>query len=324
MDQPLVSIGIPCYNRPEGLRKTLQCATRQSYLYLEVIVSNNCSPDEVVDKIALEYARKDNRVSYVRQKENIGAAANFEYVLAQAKGEYFLWMSDDDEWSQDFISECVGLLETAPDIGMAFTNFENVTPWGRKYRETLSPQRYAGTASWQAVLKFILIPEYFGVANIIYSVFRTRLLRELVATGVVTHEPTAYASDISLVLGGIERGGLIVSDKFLFKKFISPDQWRRPESDETFVEIDFSSRNPSYIGSFLMHPEYLYNNLLISRNTRYYYLVFILCYFRIMEEIIRRLFYCDFQVIKSFGKFILWKALSKDKYNKIKEKFKRK
>ena len=41
--QPLVSVGIPTYNRPEGLRRTLECITKQTYKNLEIIVSNNCS-----------------------------------------------------------------------------------------------------------------------------------------------------------------------------------------------------------------------------------------------------------------------------------------
>jgi len=31
---PLVSVGIPTYNRPDGLRRTLECITNQSYEFL--------------------------------------------------------------------------------------------------------------------------------------------------------------------------------------------------------------------------------------------------------------------------------------------------
>ena len=36
-NQPLVSVGIPTYNRPEGLRQTLDCITFQTYKNLEII-----------------------------------------------------------------------------------------------------------------------------------------------------------------------------------------------------------------------------------------------------------------------------------------------
>lgn len=43
---PLVSIGIPTYNRPQRLRKTLAGITCQTYSNLEIIVSNNCSSND--------------------------------------------------------------------------------------------------------------------------------------------------------------------------------------------------------------------------------------------------------------------------------------
>ncbi|MBK7374561.1 MAG: glycosyltransferase [Chitinophagaceae bacterium] len=42
---PLVTVGIPTYNRPGGLERTLACITVQTYANLEIIVSDNCSAD---------------------------------------------------------------------------------------------------------------------------------------------------------------------------------------------------------------------------------------------------------------------------------------
>ena len=42
---PLVTVGIPTYNRPAGLERTLECIRQQSYTNLEIIVSDNCSTD---------------------------------------------------------------------------------------------------------------------------------------------------------------------------------------------------------------------------------------------------------------------------------------
>ncbi|MBU4370171.1 glycosyltransferase [Patescibacteria group bacterium] len=45
-NQQLVSVGIPTYNRPESLRRTLECITSQTYKNLEIIISDNCSPNQ--------------------------------------------------------------------------------------------------------------------------------------------------------------------------------------------------------------------------------------------------------------------------------------
>ena len=79
---PLVSVGIPTYNRPDGLRRTLECITGQTYRNLEIIVSDNCSPNPDADKVGKEFAQKDPRIQYFRQKENTGGF-NFKFVLQQ-------------------------------------------------------------------------------------------------------------------------------------------------------------------------------------------------------------------------------------------------
>lgn len=77
---PLVSVGIPTYNRPQGLRRTLECITGQTYTNIEIIISNNCSPDEEVENVAKEFMKRDDRITYYKQKENI-LGKNFPFFL---------------------------------------------------------------------------------------------------------------------------------------------------------------------------------------------------------------------------------------------------
>ena len=110
-NEPLVSVGIPAYNRPEGLRTTLESITRQTYKNLEIIVSDNCSPDPNVEHIARDFQKLDNRIQYFRQTENTGAMSNFRFVLGKARGEYFMWAADDDFISEDFIWQAIQFFE---------------------------------------------------------------------------------------------------------------------------------------------------------------------------------------------------------------------
>jgi glycosyltransferase involved in cell wall biosynthesis len=125
--QPLVSVGIPCFNRPKGLRHTLEQITQQTYQNLEIIVSDNCSEDEGVEAVGREFAGKDTRVVYRRQARNEGPNFNFAYVLGEASGEYFVWASDDDEHEPDFIRVCI---ENIGDASLA------MTAMGRKNLQT--------------------------------------------------------------------------------------------------------------------------------------------------------------------------------------------
>jgi glycosyltransferase involved in cell wall biosynthesis len=109
--QPLVTVGIPCYNRSEGLQQSLNCFINQTYSNIEIIISDNCSSNPNVEKIARRYTEIDNRVRYIRQPQNIGALKNFELLVDQAKGKYFMWGSDDDWWDKLFLEKSVALLE---------------------------------------------------------------------------------------------------------------------------------------------------------------------------------------------------------------------
>jgi len=108
---PLVSVGIPTYNRPEGVKRTLECITTQTYRNLEIIVSDNCSPSMDSMRILSEFEGKDSRIKVFRQKKNLGSFPNFNFVLRQATGKYFIWAADDDELENSYIERCVNQLE---------------------------------------------------------------------------------------------------------------------------------------------------------------------------------------------------------------------
>lgn len=119
-NQPLVSVGIPTYNRPEGLRRTLQCITKQTYKNLEIIVSDNCSSTDKTICIINEFIKKDKRIVFFRQAVNIGASGNFNFVLSQATGEFFKWLADDDWIDLNYIECCINFLTINNDYIAAY------------------------------------------------------------------------------------------------------------------------------------------------------------------------------------------------------------
>jgi glycosyltransferase involved in cell wall biosynthesis len=130
---PLVSVGIPTYNRPEGIRRTLKLICGQTYQNIEIIVSDNASPDPRTKLIVDEFALKDQRIQYFRQASNIGAGENFRFVLAKAAGDYFMWAADDDEWDPTFIEACVSEINPTCSVMTQFsTKFrkKNVSQYG--------------------------------------------------------------------------------------------------------------------------------------------------------------------------------------------------
>lgn len=121
---PLVTVGIPTYNRPEGLERTLTSIINQTYKNISIIVSDNCSTDPAVLPVLKKYTELDNRVKFIVQEKNLSLVPNFQYLLDHADGKYFMWAADDDQWSPDFIETCVQALEANDDIAIAMTTMD--------------------------------------------------------------------------------------------------------------------------------------------------------------------------------------------------------
>ncbi len=135
---PLVTVGIPTYNRPQGLERTLQCISDQSYKNLEIIVSDNCSADPAVLTLLNKFAAKDHRIRFIVQQQNISIVPNFQFLLDQANGEYFMWAADDDFWENNFIETCVNGMQAHNDVVLCMTDLNIVGLEGDSKRSKLN------------------------------------------------------------------------------------------------------------------------------------------------------------------------------------------
>ena len=123
---PLVTVGIPTYNRASGLERTLQCILGQSYDNLEIIVSDNCSTDINVLSLLKKYAAQDDRVTFFVQGKNLSIVPNFQFLLDKASGDYFMWAADDDFWDSNFIEVCVHGMLTNTDTVLCMPDLKIV------------------------------------------------------------------------------------------------------------------------------------------------------------------------------------------------------
>jgi glycosyltransferase involved in cell wall biosynthesis len=110
---PCVSIGLPVFNGEKYLRKSIESILEQTFQDFELIISDNGSTDET-ESICREYAARSDKIRFYRQNENMGAAANFEFVFQKSRGKYFKWQGHDDYAYPEFLEKCVARLEADP------------------------------------------------------------------------------------------------------------------------------------------------------------------------------------------------------------------
>lgn len=126
---PLVTIGIPTYNRANAyLKSAIKCALDQTYSNIEILISDNCSTDNTE---ALVKSFKDPRIRYVKQKNNIGPTNNFNFCAMNAKGDYFLLLHDDDLIDNDFLEACIKAVKSNQEIGIIRTGMRRIDSEGK-------------------------------------------------------------------------------------------------------------------------------------------------------------------------------------------------
>jgi Glycosyl transferase family 2 len=105
---PLVSIGVPVYNGERYLRQCLDSLQAQTCTDMEIVISDNASTDGTW-AICTEAAQRDQRVRAVRQPQNLGAPANWNFTARQARGRFFKWASASDTCAPRMADESVVL-----------------------------------------------------------------------------------------------------------------------------------------------------------------------------------------------------------------------
>jgi glycosyltransferase domain-containing protein len=220
--QPLVSVGIPTCNRPEGLGRTLQCINGQTYANLEIIVSNNASQGGETDQVVKAMTQYDDRIKYFRQPVNIGANQNFKFVLNHAKGKYFIWFADDDFCDATFISELVSCLELNADIALAMCDVRMIEDATSKISDVRLSSIRSATISrqWEVARKQFFAYPTSNIFYCIYGLYRTEVLKRCKINFVSKWKGITFASEVP-ILAQIASHGKIVSLPRTLKTYIS-------------------------------------------------------------------------------------------------------
>jgi glycosyltransferase involved in cell wall biosynthesis len=115
----LVSVVIPCYNDAATLARAIESVVKQTYVNIEIIVVNDCSPQtDLIEKCLSHYPQ----VCYLRNAVNIGLAATRNIGLNIANGDIVAFLDADDEYMPDKIKLQVEALDENTVVTCGFIN----------------------------------------------------------------------------------------------------------------------------------------------------------------------------------------------------------
>ncbi len=104
----MVSVIIPNYNREALITRAVNSVLAQSYSEVEVIVVDDCSTDNSIEKIK---TIEDERLTLIKLEKNSGACAARNRGIKAAKGEYISFLDSDDEWDKDKLKKQLDFLK---------------------------------------------------------------------------------------------------------------------------------------------------------------------------------------------------------------------
>lgn len=112
---PAVTFVVPCYRLAHLLPDCVESILAQSYRDFEVLIMDDCSPD---DTPGVASTFRDARVRHVRNDQNLGHLRNFNKGIGLARGRYLWLISADDRLRRPYaLQRFVETLEAHPRAG---------------------------------------------------------------------------------------------------------------------------------------------------------------------------------------------------------------
>ena len=92
---PLLSVLIPAYEYPDGIRRILRCFLGDCQSLVEILIFDDSFTDDVSNEVR-KWEGDCKQIIYRRNRPSLGASRNWNTLLENAKGEYCLLMHHDD------------------------------------------------------------------------------------------------------------------------------------------------------------------------------------------------------------------------------------
>ncbi len=212
-----LTIGLPVYNGAPLLARSLDKLLAQTFGDFVLILNDNASTD-ATSEICADYARRDSRVRYFRNPENICWNENFRVTLERADTPYFMWATHDDIWYPHFAEANIGALEANPEAICSVPKVIYFWPDGKR-ELMLDTGPLRGTPAGR-LKRFLLTISYCAR---LYGLYRTDVLKASLLPNM-----HIYASDWLIVALTLLHGDHVEVDEILLEREgPSPDHYHK-------------------------------------------------------------------------------------------------
>jgi len=112
---PLVSVCIPTYNSEKYIINTLNNILGQNYQNIEIIISDDCSTDNTIQKLK---SIKNTKIKIYKNRKNLGYGKNLQQFRKYLKGEIIFLIGQDDVIINDDLKLTIQQFIDNPQVGV--------------------------------------------------------------------------------------------------------------------------------------------------------------------------------------------------------------
>nr|WP_162988761.1 glycosyltransferase [Pedobacter schmidteae] len=150
---------ISSYNYGAYLTEAIESVLRQTILPDEILITDDCS-DDSTQEISEHYASKyPQLIRFNRNQKNLGIVANFNKAAGLTTADYLFFLGADNRLASNYIESCAALLNTNPDIGVAYTDYHLFGPRAKLIFDTNFAHRYQSKVILNAFYH-IIFPDF--------------------------------------------------------------------------------------------------------------------------------------------------------------------
>ena len=133
MQNSLISIAIPSYNRPLELLRLLKSIDSKQNEKIEIIICEDKSPkrDEINEVVKKFVSQTNYRVKYFKNEINLGYDKNLKELILKATGDFIVFMGDDDTFMPNALDKLIIFLESNNSLGYVLKSHQHIFKDGR-------------------------------------------------------------------------------------------------------------------------------------------------------------------------------------------------
>ena len=107
------------------LKKQIDSILNQTYTEINVLISDDNSQDEELEKLLKKYQKQDKRVTVYFQEENLGYINNFNFLLEKSTSDYICFSDHDDIWYPEKIEKSLNKLKKE-NVDLVYVNARQI------------------------------------------------------------------------------------------------------------------------------------------------------------------------------------------------------